>query len=98
MISMEGSDTQDEEIRRKVNKNFMECLVEAENGVPGALIWLKKHIDFEICNIIIQDWKYSGGLSRILIIKHHILCTDKLFSSRPPVAKALKVVIMSRPP
>ena len=79
MISMEGSDTQDEEIRRKVNKNFMECLVEAENGVPGALIWLKKHIDFEICNIILKDWKYSGRfVLNIIKHKHHILCTDKI--------------------
>ena len=45
MISKEGSYSHDVEIRRKVNKNFMECLVEAENGVSGALIWLKKHID-----------------------------------------------------
>ena len=29
-------------------------------GVPNALVWLKRNIDFETCDIMLSDWKYSG--------------------------------------
>ena len=50
------------EERRSINKTFMDCLIEVKSGAPLALIWLKKHIDFEVCNSIISDWKYTGNL------------------------------------
>ena len=58
VINMGGSDRKE---KRSINKNFMDCLIEVKSGAPLALIWLKKHIDFEVCNSIISDWKYTGN-------------------------------------
>ena len=46
--------------RRIFNQTFMGCLVEVMGGCPSALVWLKKNLDFEICEIVLSDWKNSG--------------------------------------
>ena len=58
------------EERRSINKNVMNCLIEVKSGAPLALIWLKKHIDFEICKQIISDWKYTGDFFTTYLTSH----------------------------
>ena len=42
------------------NKAIMDCLVEVKGDISSALVYLKKNIDFEICDIMISDWHFSG--------------------------------------
>ena len=58
MVNMDG--TQDLEERRMINKFFMDTLVKIHLIRPVALIWLKKHIDFETCSTMLSDWKHTG--------------------------------------
>ena len=48
--------------RRRINKNFLDCLVEVKGSRPAALVWLKCYIDFDICDVMLSDWRYSGEL------------------------------------
>ena len=48
--------------RRRINKNFLNCLVEVKGSRPLALVWLKCYIDYEICDVMLSDWRYSGEL------------------------------------
>ena len=60
MIAVKGSDHENLSERRKVNKTFLNHLVKIKGGEPSALVWLKRNIDFEICDILISDWKHTG--------------------------------------
>ena len=66
MINMKGMGSQDLTTRRRVNKCFMDCLVDVQRGNPAALVWLKKHIDFQICKTMLSDWKHSGRMLKVL--------------------------------
>ena len=57
---MDGSGLTDVPLRRKVNKMFMDCLDEVQQDPAAALIWLKRHIEPEICNKILSDKNFSG--------------------------------------
>ena len=46
--------------RRSINRTFMKCLIDVKQGRRSALLWLKKNVDFEICDIIKDDVDYSG--------------------------------------
>ena len=58
MVNMDG--TQDLEERRMINKFFLNTLVKIHIIRPVALIWLKKHIDFETCSTMLSDWEHTG--------------------------------------
>ena len=58
MINM--NDPENVHERRRINKRFLDCLVEVTSSGPLALIWLKKNIDYDICDIMLSDWKHSG--------------------------------------
>ena len=60
LISMDGSGLTDLPLRRRVNKLFMECLEDVQHDQAAALIWLKRHIEPEICNTILSDKNFSG--------------------------------------
>ena len=60
----------------EVNKNFLECLVEVKSGLPPALIWLKRTIDFEVCETMLSDWEYSGKLKIYQFVQ--IILKEKL--------------------
>ena len=48
----------------------MDCLVEVKDGFPFALVWLKRNIGFEICEIMLSDWEYTGKLK----LTYKLLC------------------------
>ena len=60
LISMDGSGLTDVPLRRGINKFFMECLEEVQQDQAAALIWLKRHVEPEICNTILSDKNFSG--------------------------------------
>ena len=57
---MDGSGLTDVPLRRRVNKLFMDCLEEVQQDQAAALIWLKRHVEPEICNTILSDKNYTG--------------------------------------
>ena len=57
---MDGSGLTDVPLRRRVNKFFMDCLEEVQQDQAAALIWLKRHVEPEICNTILSDKNYTG--------------------------------------
>ena len=57
---MDGSGLTDVPLRRRVNKLFMECLEDVQHDQAAALIWLKRHVEPEICNTILSDKNFSG--------------------------------------
>ena len=59
-ILIKGSQEANLSERRIINKNFLDCLVEVKGSRPLALVWLKCYIDYEICDIMLSDWAYSG--------------------------------------
>ena len=48
-------------------------LSKVKQGHPQALIWLKAHLDSDICEIMLSDWLYSGTWSQKLKDKFSIL-------------------------
>ena len=64
MINLGGHRYEDLDSRRKVNKKFLDCLVEIEGSKPNALIWLKKHNSFHTCRTMLSDWKYTGKIQK----------------------------------
>ena len=80
IIAKELSGVKERVNRREINKCFMICLMEVKLGGPQAFIWLKRHVDFEVCDIIMSDWNYYGThiqtigdkLSFIKNIKHSL--------------------------
>ena len=64
MLNMDGLEAHNLQVRRMVNKGFMACLLEIHLSRPLALLWLKNHIDSDICSTILSDWKFTGKLMR----------------------------------
>ena len=60
--------------RRKFNLFFMQCLVEDQSGYPQALLWLKRHLNLQACDVITCDWHYLPSV-RIENIKN-AFCTQ----------------------
>ena len=60
IINTDCSGNQEVVLRRKVNKFFMECLVDVQLSSNAAFIWLKKYMQPEICKTIISDMKHTG--------------------------------------
>ena len=61
--NLSGKD--DKERRREINKQFMECLIQLKSSPPLAFVWLKKHMDFEVCDTIISDYNYVGSFLQL---------------------------------
>ena len=61
-LNMKGSGTNNRLERRRVNKAFMECLLEVQGDRPKALVWLKRHFNSETCKTMRSDWKYKGTI------------------------------------
>ena len=57
MINLKGYVEKDLMKRREMNKFFIQCLMEIS---PRAFIWLKQHVDYETCKIMISDWSYKA--------------------------------------
>ena len=47
--------------RRSINKSFLDSLTNVKEGLPQALLWLKKNIDPDVCAIMLTDWKFSNS-------------------------------------
>ena len=60
IVNIDGSGPQDVDSRRKINKFFMNCLIETQLGLPEALIWVKKHLDPEFRDTLLSDLDYTG--------------------------------------
>ena len=58
VINLESYTVFDLMQRRKLNLFFMQCLVEDQSGYPQALLWLKRHLTLQACDVIICDWHY----------------------------------------
>ena len=58
MINLAGVDSVAE--RRSLNTAFMDSLLEHEQTRPATYLWLKQNVDYEICNAVLSDWKYTG--------------------------------------
>ena len=64
MILISNCESENLHVRRIFNQTFMGCLVEVMGGCPSALVWLKRNVDFEICDIMLRDWINSGKLPK----------------------------------
>ena len=51
--------------RRRKNKFFMKCLSEIYTHHPSTLLWLKNNNEFDICQRILSDWKFSGEIFKL---------------------------------
>jgi hypothetical protein len=63
VINLESYAVFDAMQRRKMNLFFMQCLVEDQLGYPQALLWLKKHLNLQACDVIIYDWHYLPNVT-----------------------------------
>ena len=63
IINMKGEGTEDRNERRRINKTFLNCIVEVKGDFPSAMVWLKNHFWFETCKTMKSDWKYKGMLA-----------------------------------
>ena len=75
IISMDGSGADDRAKRREINCAFMDCLEKVQSGDSPALLWLKRHVDFQVCDIMLSDWNYSG--TKVQVIKEWIAIKKK---------------------
>ena len=71
MLNTNGLEAVDMSQRREINVCFMQCLINVEESHSKALVWLKRHVDFEICKIIIDDWNHTG--TKFQVIKDKLL-------------------------
>ena len=69
MINLEGFKSESVSGRRDTNKFFMQCLIEVKMGRGPALVWLKRHVDFQVCNVIFTDLDYSGTWIQVFMGK-----------------------------
>ena len=46
--------------RRSINTAFMDSLLDLELTRPATHLWLKKNVDYEICDNVLSDWNYTG--------------------------------------
>lgn len=70
---MKGSKSENLLKRRRFNKKILECIIEIKGDCPSALIWLKQNVDFEVCSIMLSDWKYSSKFKVLPLYIHHLL-------------------------
>ena len=70
LLNIEGSDQEDSERRRTINKHFVKCLVEVKSDLPSALLWLKANVDMEICDKMISAYNYTGTPLQVLKEKY----------------------------
>ena len=66
LLNIEGSDAEDLERRRSINKHFVQCLVEVKSNLPSALLWLKANVDMDICDKMISAYNYTGTPLQVL--------------------------------
>ena len=66
LLNIEGSEAEDLERRRSINKHFVQCLVEVKSNLPSALLWLKANVDMDICDKMISAYNYTGTPLQIL--------------------------------
>ena len=50
------------EMRRRTNHVFINNLIKVQHDVPTALVWLKNNIEFDVCQTMLSDWKYTGEI------------------------------------
>ena len=66
IINIQGSGQLKLKERRKNNKLFLDCLIEAKASRPLALMWLKAKVDPKTCDTILSDHGYSGKPLQVL--------------------------------
>ena len=81
MINIDGSKTGDRKKRRDINKCFMKCLIQVEQSIPSSFLWLKRHLDYEICEIIISDWNHTSSFLQVM--------SDKIASENERIEKLI---------
>ena len=59
-LNMNGTRSENVAIRRETNKKFMVCLRQIQIDKPSTLVWLKSNNEFDTCQRMISDWKFSG--------------------------------------
>ena len=59
VINLESCKVFDVSQRRRNNLFFMQCLIDVHLGYPKALLWLKKHLNLQACDVILGDWHHS---------------------------------------
>ena len=74
VINLESYTVFDAMQRRKFNLFFMQCLVEDQSGYPQALLWLKRHLNLQACDVITCDWHYFPNV-RIENMKN-VICSQ----------------------
>ena len=62
VINLESFEGLDELQRRKNNLFFMQCLMDIQLGYPQALLWLKKYLNLQTCDVIICEWHHSSNV------------------------------------
>ena len=60
-LNMDGTRSENVAIRRETNKKFMVCLRQIQIDKPSTLVWLKRNNEFDTCQRMMSDWKFSGG-------------------------------------
>ena len=68
IINAKGSGPENRPERRKVNKQFLETLVEEKGCRPLALIWLRKHISLDTISKMLSDEKYIGKILKAIFV------------------------------
>ena len=63
----------------------MDCLLEVKGGCPSALVWLKRNVDFEVCDIMLRDWKHSGKSKYNQMVAWYSLFKPYLSSKANPL-------------
>ena len=85
MINIDGSKADKRKQRREINKCFMKCLIQVEQSIPASFLWLKRHVDYEICEIIISDWNYKSSFLQVM--------SDKIASENERIEKLISSYI-----
>ena len=81
MINIDGSKADNRKQRRETNKCFMKCLIQVEQSIPASFLWLKRHVDYEICEIIISDWNNNSSFLQVM--------SDKIASENERIEKLI---------
>ena len=59
-LNMDGTRSENVQIRRETNKKFIVCIMQIHIDKPSTLVWLKSNNEFDTCQRMISDWKFSG--------------------------------------
>ena len=76
-LNNELSDNKHRPKRKELNVFLMKCLVQTQTTYQLALIWLKKRVDFQTCDIVISDYNFTGTLiqntkEKIFTVKENV--------------------------